>query len=240
MPVKITMATTSTFGTTARKAIARLAMIGLDDKTGELLRECFRQFGVSTTAVADDPASRLSKEKFEACVLRLDDSAEPVLAQIRNSPSNKRIVVYGISKGTQAAMRYSKYGINAVFEEPLDRPSVLKVVRSTHLLVINELRRYVRVPIVTEASIEADNKRIPSSTLEVSAGGMSLICSTKLHLGHVIQVNFALPILNGGNLKVKASVCWARENENAYGVRFDASDDRRLQVKRWIDEYLQI
>jgi hypothetical protein len=234
------MATTSTFGTTARKPIARLAMIGLDANTGDILRDCFRQFGVSTAPVVDDPSHRFLKEKFEACVLRLDDGAGPVLEQIRNSPSNRRIVIYGIAKGTQAAMRYSKYGINAVFEEPLDRASVLKVVRSTHLLVINELRRYVRVPIVTEASIEAKDKRIPSSTLEVSAGGMSLICSSKLHLGHSVQIAFALPILNGGNLKVRASVCWARENENAYGVRFDATDDRRLQVKRWIDEYLQI
>jgi len=175
------MATTSTFGTTARKAIARLAMIGLDEKSGEILRECFRQFGVSTTPVTDDPSHRFLKEKFEACVLRLDDGAEIILEQVRNSPSNKRIVIYGISKGTQAAMRYSKYGINAVFEEPLERPSVLKVVRSTHLLVINELRRYVRVPIVTEATIEAQNNRIPSSTLEVSAGGMSLICSSNSH-----------------------------------------------------------
>ena len=234
------MATTSTFGTTARKAIARLAVIGLDEKSGDLLRECFRQFGVSTTAVIDDPSHRFLKEKFEACVLRLDDGAETVLDQIRNSPSNRRIVIYGIAKGTQAAMRYSKYGINAVFEEPLDRPSVLKVVRSTHLLVINELRRYVRVPIVTEAFIEAQDKRIASSTLEVSAGGMSLICSSKLHLGHSVQISFSLPILDGGSVKVRASVCWARENENSYGVRFDITDDRRLQVKRWIDAYLEI
>src|SRR5262249_23708164 len=109
LPGPFDMATTSTFGTTARKAIARLAVIGLDDKSGELLRDCFRQFGVSTTAVADDPSHRFLKEKFEACVLRLDDGAEPILEQIRSSPSNKRIVIYGISKGTQAAMRYSKY-----------------------------------------------------------------------------------------------------------------------------------
>jgi PilZ domain len=235
------MATTGTFGTTtARKAIARLATIGLDAKSDELLRDCFRQFGVSTTSVTEDPKQHLLKEKFEACVLRLEDGAEAVLEQIRSSPSNRRIVIYGIAKGTQAAMRFSKYGINAVFEEPLERSSVLKVVRATHLLVINELRRYVRVPIVTEANIEAQDKRVPSSTLEVSAGGMSLICSSKLHLGHSVQISFSLPILDGGNVKVRASVCWARENENSYGVRFDATDDRRLQVKRWIDEYLQI
>ena len=191
------MATTGSLGVPARKVIARLAMIGLDDKIGEVLRDCFRQFGISSTPVTDDPTHRFLKEKFEACVLQLDDGAEPVLQHIRNSPSNKRIVIYGIAKGTQAAMRYSKYGINAVFEEPVDRATALKVVRSTHLLVINELRRYVRVPIVTEASIEAQNASIPSSTLEVSAGGMSLICSSKLHLGHSVQVNFSLPIWPG-------------------------------------------
>jgi PilZ domain len=235
------MATTGTLGVPARKVIARLAMIGLDEKVGDILRDCFRQFGISSTPVTDDPTHRFLKEKFEACVLKLDNSAEPILQHVRNSPSNRRIVIYGVAQGTQAAMRYSKYGINAVFEEPIDRPNALKVVRSTHLLVINELRRYVRVPIVTEANIEAGSKRIPSSTLEVSAGGMSLVCSSKLHLGHSVQISFSLPtILSGGNVKVKASVCWARENENAYGVRFDVTDDRRLQVKRWIDEYLQI
>jgi hypothetical protein len=235
------MATTGTLGAPARKVVARLALIGLDERVGEVLRDCFRQFGISSSPVTDDPTHRFLKEKFEACVLKLDDDAEAILRHIRNSPSNRRIVIYGIAKGTQAAMRYSKYGINAVFEEPIDRPTALKVVRSTHLLVINELRRYVRVPIVTEASIEAQNARIPSSTLEVSAGGMSLVCSSKLHLGHSVQVSFSLPsTLSGGNVKVKASVCWARENENAYGVRFDATDERRLQVKLWIDEYLQI
>ena len=223
-----------------RKAAARAALVGLSDSYRALLAESFRQFNIETVPVTVNPVERLHKEKFEACVVALAEGTDAVLESMRSSPSNSRCIVYGVGGSAQEAMRYSKYGINAVFEEPIDRPSALKVVRSTHLLVINELRRYVRVPIVTEASVEAANARIPSSTLEVSAGGMSLICSSKLHLGHTVQVSFSLPILNGGNVKVKASVCWARENENAYGVRFDATDDRRLQVKRWIDEYLQI
>ena len=47
------MATTGTLGVPARKVIARLAMIGLDAKVGDILRDCFRQFGISTTAVTD-------------------------------------------------------------------------------------------------------------------------------------------------------------------------------------------
>src|SRR5437773_7266428 len=78
------MATTGTLGAPARKVIARLAMIGLDDKVGEILRDCFRQFGISSTPVTDDPTHRFLKEKFEACVLKLDDTAEPILLHIRN------------------------------------------------------------------------------------------------------------------------------------------------------------
>ena len=229
---------TPTSGVNARKAIARLALIGVDEAISSTLRDCFRQFGIVTENVADDPSHRFLKEKFEACVLRLGDDAEAVLQAIRNSPSNRKIVVYGIAKGTQAAMRFSKYGINAVFEEPVERQTALKVVRATHLLVINELRRYVRVPIVAEANIEAGSERVSGITQEVSAGGMSLASNTKLHLGHTVQLSFSLPEL--GALKVRANVCWARENEQVFGLRFDPSDDRRLQVKKWIDEYLEI
>ena len=30
-------------------------------------------------------------------------------------------------------MRYSKYGINAMFHEPLERPAALKLVRATRI-----------------------------------------------------------------------------------------------------------
>ena len=43
-------------------------------------------------------------------------------------------------------------------DEPLDRQSVLKVVRATHLLVIHELRRYVRIPVVSQVEIDTGNR----------------------------------------------------------------------------------
>ena len=49
------MATTDTLGVPARKVIARLAMIGLDAKVGDILRDCFRQFGISTGAELPAP-----------------------------------------------------------------------------------------------------------------------------------------------------------------------------------------
>ena len=53
----------------------------------------------------------------------------------RTSPSNSRLILYVIGGKAQEAMRYSKYGINAVFQAPLERPAALKLVRATHMLV---------------------------------------------------------------------------------------------------------
>jgi len=38
----------------------------------------------------------------------------------------------------------------------------------------------------------------------------------------------------------RASVCWKREDAGMLGFRFDPTDERRLEVKRWIDSYLEI
>jgi hypothetical protein len=35
-------------------------------------------------------------------------------------------------------------------------------------------------------------------------------------------------------------VCWKREDVSMIGIRFDPTDERRLEVKRWIDRYLEI
>src|SRR5437868_8681092 len=108
-------------GVTGKKPVARAAIVGVNDELESLLRDCFRQFNITTVKLDDDPAQRFNREKFEACIVRLDDGAEAVLAAARNSPSNKRLVVYGVGSSAQQAMRFSKYGVNAVFHEPLDR-----------------------------------------------------------------------------------------------------------------------
>jgi hypothetical protein len=53
-----------------------------------------------------------------------------------------------------------------------------------------------------------------------------------------VRVLAKLPGLD--QLDVRAYVCWARPQENLYGLRFDPNDQRRLTVRRWIDQYLEI
>ena len=220
----------------ARKAAARTALVDLNDSSRSLLVECFRQFGIETVVMSSNAAERLRKEKFEACVLSLGNGAEQVMEAARTSPSNSRCVIYALGGNAQEAMRYSKYGINAMFHEPLERPAAVKLVRATHMLVLHEFRRYVRIPVMTEVSIVgADALRFSASSIEISSGGMSLRSAEDLPLGTGVEISFALLTLP--RVHVRGVVSWHKTK--SFGVRFDPADDRRHKVKTWIDSYLE-
>lgn len=227
-------------GISVSKVVAKLASVGIDENSNAFLQDCFKQFGIQVVPVNGNAQQALLRQKFEGCILRLyAPDAKEILDAARNSSSNRRMVVYGIARNTAESLRFSSYGINAVFDEPLERQGVLRVVRSTHLLVIHELRRYVRIPVVTEASIDAGTvKNVIAASVEVSAGGMSVHCSTPIPTHDMVRISFTLP--GERPVKVRAAVCWARPNENLYGFRFDSADDGRLAVRSWIDQYLEL
>jgi hypothetical protein len=169
-------------------------------------------------------------------VVRLEPSAEAVMDAARRSASNSRIVIYGLGGDAQDSMRFSRFGINAIFHEPVERPAALKLVRATQMLVVHEFRRYVRVPVITDVSvITADNRRFTASSKEISSGGMSLKSSEEMNVGTGLEVSFALLTLP--RVWVKGTVSW--KSKNTFGVRFDLQDDRRLRVKDWVEAYLE-
>jgi len=220
-----------------RRVAARAALVCFPEPQQLLLAECFRQFGIEPVAVSGDPAERLRKEKFEACVLPLANIAgsEEVMEAARGSRSNSRCVIYGVGGSAQDSMHFSKYGINAMFQEPLERPAMLKLVRATRLLVLHEFRRYVRIPVMTEVAVIGNGKRLSATSIEMSSGGMSLQAVEDFSPGSNVEVSFALMTLP--RVHVRGVVSWNKPK--SLGVRFDPNDDRRLKVKTWIDSYLE-
>ena len=227
----------TTNGVTPAKLVARAASIHIDDACNTFLYECFKPFGIQLVPLEGDPAGTFHKQKFEACLLRLyDPDAERILEAARSSSSNRGMVIYGIARNTKEALRYSRFGINAVFDEPLERQSILKVLRSSHLLVLNELRRYARVPVVGQALIDTHSGSIAARTVEVSSGGMSVRSSQPLTPASTVTATLELP--GTGRFTFRAQVWWARPEDEVFGLRFDPTDDRRLKVRDWIEQYL--
>jgi len=222
-----------------RKASARAALVDLKDPARGMIAECFRQFGVETVILTSNAAERLKSEKFEACVVKLGPPAQEVMEAARTSPSNSRIILYGLGGSVRDALGFSKYGVNAIFREPLERSAAMKLVRATQMLVLHELRRYVRIPVITEVSVgmASENNRFTATSIEVSSGGMSMRSSEEVSVGQAVEISFALLTLP--RVWVRGSVTWRNPAGKSFGIRFDASDDRRQRVKEWIDAYLE-
>jgi len=203
-----------------------------------MLSECFRQFGVETVIMNGDGADRLKTEKFEACVVKLAPPAQPIMESVRTSPSNSRMILYGLGGSVQDALGFSKYGINAVFREPLERAAAMKLVRATQMLMLHELRRYVRIPVITEVAVTAnDNLKLTATSIELSSGGMSLRSAEDIAVGQSVEISLALLTLP--RVWVRGTIAWRNAPGKAFGVRFDALDERRLRIKEWIDAYLE-
>jgi len=222
----------------ARKFSARAALVDLQEPSRVLLSECFRQFGIDVVPITAQQSPRLSTEKFDACVVRLSCQAPTILESARRSRSNSRMVIYGLGGTLKDTMQLSKYGLNAVFQEPLERPAALKLVKATQMLVLHEFRRYVRIPVMTEVSVAAGGKHFNATSVELSSGGMSLKTPIELSTGIKVEISFALLTLP--RTWVRATVSWVKQANKVIGVRFDPLDDRRLRIKEWVDSYLEI
>lgn len=219
-----------------KRAGARTALVNLPDATRALLGDCFRQFGIETVVVTSNAAERLHKEKFEACVLDLGSDVQAVMQAARTSPSNSRMVIYALGGNAQQAMRYSKFGVNAMFHEPLERPAALKLVRATRMLVLHEFRRYVRIPVMTEVLVVSpEGGRFSATSSEISSGGMSLQSAQEVSVGAPVEISFSLLTLP--RVWVRGVVSWRKPK--SFGIRFDSADDRRQKVKEWIEATLE-
>jgi Tfp pilus assembly protein PilZ len=221
----------------SKKTSARVALVEITEPTSSLLADCFKQFGIEAILMTGSVPQRMQREKFEACVLHLVPEAETVMDSVRRSPSNNRMIIYGLGGSAQEAMRFSKYGVNAVFQEPLERSTALKLVRATQMLVLHEFRRYVRIPIITEiAMVSTDGRRFTATSQEISTGGMSVKSPEEVSPGTELEVSFALLTLP--RIWVRGQVTWRKPNKT-FGVRFDAKDERRVRIKEWIEAYLE-
>jgi hypothetical protein len=221
-----------------KRATARAALIHLEENVSNVLQDCLRQFNIEAVPITHNASERIAKEKFDASILSLNEDATPVLEAIRSSRSNRRLILFGVCKSAGEAVRFSKFGINVLMETPVERQTALRAVRATHLLILNEFRRYVRIPVVAKADLFNGESHIVASTVEISGGGMSLRYRGDLKINDSVQVVLELP--GRSSARIRGVVSWLHAQEAIAGVRFDLEDERRLIVKSWIEEYLEI
>ncbi|MBA3914468.1 MAG: PilZ domain-containing protein [Acidobacteriales bacterium] len=217
------------------KMQARVALLDLSPDVGSLLADSFKKMSIEPVHVSGDLKRLLAARKFEAAVVKLTGDAGVVLEAARTSSSNSRMILYGLGGSAQEVLRYSRYGLNAVFLEPLERQAVLRLVRATRNLVLHEYRHYVRIPLLTEVTLSCGSRTLVATSREISCGGLSLRCDDNLAAGQPLELSFTL--LRSPEIHVRGTVVW-RKGATA-GIRYDSQDERKFLVKDWIESYLK-
>ena len=216
-----------------------IGFINLSAAQERTLQECFAQFRCQGVSIADDAVAKVQKKKFAGIVLPINQDTEKILSATRKSPLNSRVMVFAVCSDPREVTPYSRYGINATLLEPLDRREVLRILKSANLLILNEFRRYFRIPLVLEVRVEVANDAYAGSSCEVSGGGMSMVVnSAKLQVNQECVVSFSLPQSSAVNLR--SSVCWTKEHKKMVGTKFHVEEEGRVVVRKWIDDYLGI
>ena len=219
---------------TVSKAVPRVALVQLDPSTNETLAKAFAQCGVQTVSVTEDFPKLLRLEQFQGCVVLLDDHAPEVLEAVRSSRSNHKMILYGILPRDVDVRRFSKFGINTLIDAPVNRGNALSVARNTCSLLLHDLRRYVRIPLVIEVSIESPAGNFSGSSREISGGGMSVELARYSPLSGKMRLIFTLP---GKSLaRIEGAVCW--QKSPLMGFQFQDSDPARQVVRDWINSFL--
>lgn len=216
------------------RPVPRIALVGLDAPTNEAMRKAFTECGLKTVEIDDDFVSVVKREKFEGCALLLNERAPSILQSIRSSRSNSRMIVYGLGFQDLDMRPFSSYGVNTILDLPVDRAAALRTARSTCALLLQELRRYVRVPLVTDVSIETVTKTIRGSSREMSGGGMSVHVAAMTPEQNKVRLVFTLP--GTALIRISAAVCWKQGSQ--IGFQFEDSDRNRETVKNWIESFL--
>ena len=67
-----------------KKAVCKAALVNLDESSGSLLRDCFKQFRIHATDITTNDAQWLSEQKYDACVLRLEAGCESMLEAMQH------------------------------------------------------------------------------------------------------------------------------------------------------------
>jgi PilZ domain len=209
----------------------------------DVFTDWFRGVGIRTEVCLDvqKAVERVSRKKFEAVVLDFDYFAdESVLIEtLRQSWAHRNAVTLAVASDDSAKERARIQAVRFVLERPFVPSQVARVLRSAYAGMLEDRRRYFRVPVALNISLRPRGKDpIQCRTKNVSRDGMAVTMPSRLTIGEVLDVVFALPT-PGPLVIAQAEVIWSDKHGKA-GLHLDfANSGTRERIFEWLDGELR-
>jgi CheY-like chemotaxis protein len=167
---------------------------------GELIQEVLRTADIESLVLthSGQAVTCLAREKFDAVFLDMNmptPNGIELTRKIRSGGLHASTPIMMITGEEDRALlgRAFEAGVNFFLYKPIDRHAILRLVRATKDSIEVEKRRFRRIKVSCNVSIESGGAQLKGTTLDISIGGMFVQSSGVLPVGTAAQVTVHVP-----------------------------------------------
>jgi len=222
-----------------RVAPLKLLVVEGDAESRDLMTEVFTSLKAEVCALDDsqEAATRLGREKFDGIFLDLNLpklGGLQLMQWIRESSWNKSTPIVIVTGTDQHDTMHQSFLTGATFfvYKPVDRQKLTRLFRTVRGPIVENRRRFVRVPLQTEVTCKVGPRTLRGRSWDISHGGMQVEVES-LRPDDTVRISVKLPN-TADAIDAFGTVIWARDRRQ--GIRFtQISPQHQQQIQRFIE-----
>ncbi len=222
----------------------KLLVVEDDAASLELMSEVFTSLKAEVRAVSDSEKAVgiINQERFDGIFLDLEMpnlSGFELARLVRKSPSNKSTPIIIVTGRDERQTMQQVFALGATFflQKPVDRQKLSNLFRTVSGGMLENRRRYIRVPLQAEVVCMVGSRTVRGVTWNLSQGGMQ-VETADLKPEDAVRVSFELPVSRVA-IEAAGTVVWAGEKRQ--GIQFtNVSVKNQESIRKYIAEVDQV
>jgi|SRR5580658_416043 CheY-like chemotaxis protein len=221
----------------------RALLVSADIQTIDTLCHYMGKLAMHVDVCSDfaSATGKLCHSKYEAIVVDFKDSAAALelLRKSREMTSHKAAVVMAILNGNDEMPSAFRAGASFVLVKPISAAVLVRTLKVSHPLMVNEKRRYYRCPVQILVYVSVGSRpEFIATSVNISEHGIALGSSPALQVGDRVALRLTLPD-PPVSAKISAEVCW-RDGAGAAGLEFvEVPLHVKEQLTTWLSTRLE-
>lgn len=213
----------------------KLLVVEDDPASLELMTEVLRSLEAEVRPLSNSEAAAVlvNQEKFDGIFLDLEMpnlNGFALAQEVRTSSWNRFTPIVIVTGRDERDTMQNAFATGATFflQKPIDKRKLSVLFRAVRGTMVENRRRYARVPLQTEVTCTVGSRVSQGRTWNLSQGGVQVEAG-HLKAGDDVRVSIRLPS-SGVTIDAQGRVVWA--NETRQGIQFSKLSNRAQEAIR--------
>jgi CheY-like chemotaxis protein len=218
----------------------RLLVVEDDLASLELMTEVFTSLKAEVRAVNDSEKAVgiINQERFDGIFLDLEMpnlNGFDLARLVRKSSSNKSTPIIIVTGRDERQTMQEVFALGATFflQKPVDRQKLSILFRTVSGGMLENRRKYIRVPLQTEVICIVGSRTIRGVTWNLSQSGMQTEAAG-LRVRDTVQVSLRLPV-SGVSIEAVGTVVWGSETRQGIQLT-NVTAPNQQSIRKYIAE----